>query len=269
MLALARVGVLVQRGAVEAAQAVGVAGEVGRHPVDDHADAVLVAVVDEVHEILRRAVAAGGGVVADGLIAPAAGERMLADRQQLDVRVAHLQAVVDQLVGQFAIGEPAMRIVARARANCRGGLRRTTSARRARWRCWRLRHPLRRRASGSGPDRRLSRRCAAALRRRSRRDRTYRPRSPCDCFTRNLYSVPSPRPGTNNSQMPLGMCLRIGWRRPSQALKSPMTLTPWALGAQTAKFTPVHAVDGAQVGAELVVALPVLCLRRAGANRNR
>ena len=33
---------------------------------------------------------------------------MLADRQQLDVRVAHLLAVVDQLVGQLAIGEPAV-----------------------------------------------------------------------------------------------------------------------------------------------------------------
>ncbi len=43
MLALARVGVFVQRGAVELPQAVVIFGEVGRHPVDDHADAVLVA----------------------------------------------------------------------------------------------------------------------------------------------------------------------------------------------------------------------------------
>ena len=70
--------------------------------------------IDEVHEILRRAVAAGGGVVADRLIAPASGERMLADRQQLDVREAHLPAVIDQLLGHFAVGEPAIRIFARA-----------------------------------------------------------------------------------------------------------------------------------------------------------
>jgi hypothetical protein len=31
---------------------------------------------------------------------------------------------------------------------------------------------------------------------------------------------------------------RIGWRRPSQALKSPTTLTRRALGAQTAKAVP-------------------------------
>ena len=92
VLALAGIGVLVQRGAVEPPQAVAVAGEVGRHPVEDHADAVLVAEVDEVHEVLRRAVAAGGRVVADRLVAPTGRERMLADRQQLDVRVAHLLA---------------------------------------------------------------------------------------------------------------------------------------------------------------------------------
>ena len=43
MLALARIGVLVERGAVEEHQAVRVLGEVRGHPIDDHADARLVA----------------------------------------------------------------------------------------------------------------------------------------------------------------------------------------------------------------------------------
>ena len=47
LLALARVGVLVERGAVEEGQAVRVLGEVRGHPVDDHADARLVAGIDE------------------------------------------------------------------------------------------------------------------------------------------------------------------------------------------------------------------------------
>ena len=69
----------------------------------------------------------------------------------------------------------------------------------------------------------------------------------------------SPRssPGTNSSQMPLGMCFRMGWRRPSQSLKSPTTLTLVALGAQTAKFTPSTPSIVAQLGAEPVVTLPV------------
>ena len=41
------------------------------------------------------------------------------------------------------------------------------------------------------------------------------------------------------SQTPDGTSLRIGCTRPSQRLKSPMTLTRCALGAHTAKCTPV------------------------------
>ena len=43
MLAAAGIGMLVQGRAVELPQAVAVAGEVGGHPVEDHADVVLVA----------------------------------------------------------------------------------------------------------------------------------------------------------------------------------------------------------------------------------
>ena len=111
MLALPRVFVLVAGRAVEAAQAVAVAREVGRHPVENHADAVLVAVIDEVGEIFRRAVAAGDGEVADGLIAPRAGKRMLADRHQFDVRVAHFLAIGDELMRQLAIVQPAVMAV--------------------------------------------------------------------------------------------------------------------------------------------------------------
>ena len=41
---------------------------------------------------------------------------------------------------------------------------------------------------------------------------------------------PSFKPGINNSQTPLGMCLCIWYWLPSQSLKSPTTLTPSALG---------------------------------------
>ena len=55
LLAPARVGVLVERGAVEAGQREGVLGEVRRHPVDDHADAGPVQRVDQVAEVVRVA----------------------------------------------------------------------------------------------------------------------------------------------------------------------------------------------------------------------
>ena len=79
--------------------------EVRGHPVEKHADAVLVAMVHEVQEVGGRAVAAGDGVVADGLVAPGAVERVLGDGHQLDVREAHVLDIIHQLVGQLAVGD--------------------------------------------------------------------------------------------------------------------------------------------------------------------
>ena len=70
-----------------------------------HAEAGLMAAVDEIHEVLRRAEARSGRVVADHLIAPRTGERMLHHRQQFQVRVAHADGVFHQLVGQLAIAQ--------------------------------------------------------------------------------------------------------------------------------------------------------------------
>ncbi len=103
--AAARVGVLVQRGAVEARQRPLVAREVRRHPVDDDADAALVEVVDEPAQVVRRPVPRGGRVVAAHLVAPRATEGMLRDRQQLDVGEAHALAVLGELRRQVAVGE--------------------------------------------------------------------------------------------------------------------------------------------------------------------
>ena len=58
VLALAGVGVLVERRAVEAGEGELVAGEVRRHPVDDDPDSSLVEPVDQVLEVIRVAEAA-------------------------------------------------------------------------------------------------------------------------------------------------------------------------------------------------------------------
>ena len=120
-----------------------------------------------------RAVTAGHGVIADGLIAPTGRKRMLADRQQLDVRVAHLLAVFDQLVGQVAIGQPAVGIVAgpppTAQVDLVEGQRLLQPVGLPP-----AGHPLRIVPMDSGSSRSPSRRSAAAPRRRRRRDRTSR-----------------------------------------------------------------------------------------------
>ena len=70
MESLTGIGVLEEMRPVETGQTVGVDGEVGRNPVEDHTDAAPVHDVDELHELLRGPEAAGGGEVAGPLISP-------------------------------------------------------------------------------------------------------------------------------------------------------------------------------------------------------
>ena len=57
LLALARILVLVERRAVEAREPVRVLRKMSGHPVEQHADAVEMALVHEVAEVVRRSVA--------------------------------------------------------------------------------------------------------------------------------------------------------------------------------------------------------------------
>ena len=104
VLHLERIGVLVQMRAVELDQTAAVLREVSRNPVHDDAEAGLMRLVDQIHEILRRAVAAGRGEIADDLITPRAVERILGQRHELDVRVAHFLDVGHKLVRHLAVG---------------------------------------------------------------------------------------------------------------------------------------------------------------------
>src|SRR5690606_38525080 len=70
-------GMLVQVGPVIESQSVRVRGKMGGDPVQDDADTVSVEVIDQVHEIARGAVPAGGGKIPDGLVSPGSVEGML------------------------------------------------------------------------------------------------------------------------------------------------------------------------------------------------
>ena len=95
--------ILIAAGAVKAAQTVRVLGEVSRYPVEDNADALLVSAVNKIHQILRLAVTGGSGIVAGHLVAPAAVEGEFGEGHKLDVGVAHLFYIGDQLVRQCAV----------------------------------------------------------------------------------------------------------------------------------------------------------------------
>ncbi len=116
MLALARVGVLVEMRAVEPGERVRVLREVAGHPIEDHADAVRVALVDELHQVGGRAEARGRRVEVGDLIAPGRLVGVLGDRQQFDVGEAEGLDVRHQLRRQFAIGQGAVVGAAHPRA---------------------------------------------------------------------------------------------------------------------------------------------------------
>src|ERR1700712_492212 len=63
-------------------------------------------------------------------------------------------------------------------------------------------------------------------------------RTPFAATISYLYRAPGPMRGIKSSQMPDPWRSRIGWRRPSQRLKSPITETLLAFGAHTEKDTP-------------------------------
>ncbi len=107
VVALAAVGVLVEVRPVEVGEAVLVCREVRRHPVEDDPDPALVEGVHQVHQVLGRALAAGGGEVPEALVAPRPVEGVLHHRQELDVGEAHLLDVVGERGCQLAVREEA------------------------------------------------------------------------------------------------------------------------------------------------------------------
>src|SRR5262244_4132137 len=79
VLALPRIGMLEEMGTVEVREPMRIAREVGGDPVEYDADAALVEVIYEGHEVVGTPVAAGGSVVAEDLIAPGAVVGVLHD----------------------------------------------------------------------------------------------------------------------------------------------------------------------------------------------
>ena len=105
MLAEARIGMLVQSRAVEARQRPVVLGEVPDDPVDENADAGLVQPVDQVAEVVGRPEPRRRRVVTGDLVAPGAAERVLRDREELDVRESQVGEVAGQDVSRLAVGQ--------------------------------------------------------------------------------------------------------------------------------------------------------------------
>ena len=103
VLPLIGVAVFIAGAAVKFIQAELILAEMGGHPVQQHADARLVALVDKIHEVLGRPVTGSGSEIARTLIAPGGVQRMLRHRQQLDEIVAHVLHIGHQLLRQIPV----------------------------------------------------------------------------------------------------------------------------------------------------------------------
>ena len=81
-----------------------------RDPIQNHADALLMKVVDEIHEIGRRTKPAGRSKVTDDLVSPGTIERMFHDREKFDVRKTSVMDIIGQAGepsrGRLASGYP-------------------------------------------------------------------------------------------------------------------------------------------------------------------
>src|SRR5258707_10089965 len=99
---------LVEMRTVEICQAVRVGGEVRRNPVEYDSDVVLMQVIHQVHEILRRTVTRCRSEVTGGLVSPGSVERMLHDGKKFDMREAEFARVFGQTGRDLAISQGAI-----------------------------------------------------------------------------------------------------------------------------------------------------------------
>src|ERR1700722_16292913 len=90
---------------IEKHQAMLIIGKVRRHPVENYPDAMLVKIIDQVHEIFGATVAAGGSEISRGLVSPGSVEGVLHNGKNLDVSEPQVLGVLSQAWRQFAIGE--------------------------------------------------------------------------------------------------------------------------------------------------------------------
>ena len=101
MEAAARIGIFIERPAIEMGEAVLVGREMRRHPVEDNAETGLMGAIDEAGEAGRIAMARRRREESDRLIAPGRVERMLGDRQEFEMGEAEIGGIGDQPVGDL------------------------------------------------------------------------------------------------------------------------------------------------------------------------
>ena len=107
MLAEPWILMLVEGGSIERGEAMGIFWKVGRDPVQNDADPMLVAIVDEPAKVIGAPEATGGCEISGGLIAPGPVKGMLGDGQQFKMSKSKGLDIGDQGLGQDSVIEEA------------------------------------------------------------------------------------------------------------------------------------------------------------------
>ena len=103
VLALVDILIFIEGLSVKLIKPVRVLGEMSGHPVHNHADTRLVAAVDKIHKVKRRAVSRGRSEIPRHLISPGAVVWIFHNRHQFDIVVSHIGQIDDQLIGRLTV----------------------------------------------------------------------------------------------------------------------------------------------------------------------
>ncbi len=95
----------IDKAAVELVKTEEIGHEMQRYHIENHADARLMTAVNQFHQTVGLAVAAGGGKITGCLIAPRTVKRVFRQRHQLDMGKALFLYIGNQLIGELTIGE--------------------------------------------------------------------------------------------------------------------------------------------------------------------
>src|SRR4028119_234512 len=88
-----------------------IGGEMGRHPIQNHTNALLMQVVHQIHEILGSPIAAGWGEKAGSLMAQRPVERMLSNWHQFYVGKPQPFNIVSQFRSKFPVSKEAISLL--------------------------------------------------------------------------------------------------------------------------------------------------------------
>ena len=94
MLSLPWIQMLIQTGSVKSCQTILILRKMCRNPVQDHADSLLMQMIDEIHKVLRTAIARCHRIIIRHLISPGFIQRMLHHRHKLHMCIVHFLDII-------------------------------------------------------------------------------------------------------------------------------------------------------------------------------